>query len=91
MRDDRLGRQRVTEAVLVGVEEDTGLVVISCTSVGLEREDVGADEVLELEVSRLVSCGCRVGGSVETFDCHGGDARLRQMRDGSEDGRLVLK
>lgn len=44
---------RVAERVFVGVEEDAGLVVVSCASVWLEGEDVGPDDMLDCEVGRV--------------------------------------
>lgn len=40
----------MTQCVLVGVEEDTLGVVISRAAIGLEGEDVGSDDLVELEV-----------------------------------------
>jgi hypothetical protein len=43
-------RERVADSVLVGVEEDALVVVVSCAAVRLEGEDVLADCFVEGEV-----------------------------------------
>lgn len=42
--------QARAERILVGVEEDAGVVVVPCGAVGHEGEDVGSDNGLEVEV-----------------------------------------
>jgi hypothetical protein len=64
----RAREERRAESILVGVEEDTGRVIVTGTAVRLEGEDVGADEGLEGKVRRVRRAG---GFEAENGHCAG--------------------
>lgn len=53
--------------ILIRIEEDARIVIVSCSAVRLEREDVGSDDGLDVKVRRVR----RVRGR-EAFDGHFG-------------------
>ena len=68
------------QRVLIRVEQYTLLVVVACAAVGVQREDVGPDDALDVEVRGLG--GVAVGREAEDGHLCSSDRRQRGVLSG---------